>query len=137
MTDNIFKKHNLRITDIRKEVLDCFVQSDIALSHSDIELLLFKEYDRVTIYRTLNSFLEKGILHKVFDDSGVAKFALCKYDCNEHQHNDNHVHFKCEVCSKVICFHDMQIPHLPVLKGFSIHHINLLVQGICPECQVQ
>lgn len=135
MVENLLKNHSLRITDVRKKVLYCFVEKDVAWSHADIEVRLTKEYDRVTIYRTLNSFLEKGLLHKVFDDSGVAKFALCKHNCNEHQHNDNHVHFKCEVCSKVICFHDMEIPHLPVLKGFTIHQVNLLVQGVCPECQ--
>ncbi len=135
MVENLLKNHSLRTTKVRTTILDCFAQSKTALSHADIESRFEDEFDRVTIYRTLNSFLEKGLLHKVPDDSNIARFALCKTDCNEHQHFDNHVHFKCEKCSKVQCFHDIAIPNIPGLNEYTIHSANLLIQGICLECQ--
>lgn len=135
MVENLLKNHSLRITKVRMTILDCFAQSKTALSHADIESRFEDEFDRVTIYRTLNSFLDKGLLHKVPDDSNIARFALCKTNCNEHQHFDNHVHFKCEKCSKVQCFHDIAIPNIPDLNEYTIHSANLLIQGICQECQ--
>lgn len=120
---------------MRTNILECFAASDTALSHADIENTFSDEFDRVTIYRTLNSFLEKGLLHKVPDDSNIAKFALCKTNCNEHHHFDNHVHFKCEKCAKVQCFHDIAIPEIPGIKEYTIHSANLLIQGVCKDCQ--
>ncbi|TAH16433.1 MAG: transcriptional repressor, partial [Runella slithyformis] len=35
-----------------------------------MEELLPNLYDRVTIYRTLKTFVEKGIVHKVLDEDG-------------------------------------------------------------------
>jgi len=135
MIDTLLKKHSLRITKVRMSILECFAESDTALSHSDIEQKFSNEFDRVTVYRTLNSFLEKGLLHKVPDDSGIAKFGLCQHNCNEHQHYDNHVHFKCEKCSKVQCFHDIAIPSILGLNECIIHSSQLLLQGVCIECQ--
>lgn len=132
--ENILKEHSLRITKVRTQVLEFFEKKASALSHADIEHEFDHEFDRVTLYRTLNSFLEKGLLHKVPDDSGIARFAICRTACNEHQHFDNHVHFKCEKCEKVECFHDIAIP--PVALGdYEIHSANLLLQGVCSDCK--
>lgn len=137
MVENLLKNHSLRITHVRKSILGCFANSDKALSHSDIEQFFSDEFDRVTIYRTLNSFLDKGLLHKVPDDTQVAKFALCHQDCNEHHHYDNHVHFKCEKCLKVQCFHEVKIPTIPALKDYTILSANLLIHGICNACKLE
>ena len=130
----ILKKHALRNTKVRVGVLECFEKSDVALSHADLENQLV-DTDRVTLYRTLNSFLEKGLLHKIPDDTGVAKFAMCHENCNEHKHYDNHVHFKCEQCHKVQCFHEISIPEIKELQGYQIYSTDLLVQGMCKDCQ--
>ena len=66
------KGHNLRITDCRMDVLEVFLNSTHALSFSDLEADL-DLYDRVTLYRTLNSFIEKGLLHRIPDDSGFGR----------------------------------------------------------------
>ena len=67
-TENILSEHGLRNTEARHGVLDVFKKYDYALSHSDLEKELQKYFDRVTIYRTIHAFLDKGIIHKVIDD---------------------------------------------------------------------
>ena len=58
----LLKNHHLRITDCRIDVLEKFYSTDHALSFKDLEDEL-KDYDRVTLYRTLNSFIDQGLLY--------------------------------------------------------------------------
>ncbi len=134
--DHILKSHDLRITQVRLDILSQFISKQSALSHADLESYFDKKLDRVTIYRTLNSFLENGILHKVTDDTGVAKYALCKHESTEHTHDDNHVHFKCKQCEKIECLHDIEIPKLSLPKKYLVTSSNLLIEGICATCNL-
>ena len=61
----ILKDSELRYTKPRAEILSIFLEKEHALSHADLENNLSKDIDRVTIYRTLNTFLEGGIFGKV------------------------------------------------------------------------
>ncbi len=131
-TEKILKKHNLRLTDGRRSILDIFLNNPVALSHASIEEKL-PNFDRVTIYRTLYSFVENGILHKVLDDGMASKFALC-HTCHDHKHTHQHVHFKCEICLDTTCLEKTRIPSFVMPDGFLAHEIGLLVQGICPKC---
>jgi len=74
--DGLLIRYELRKTNIRKEVLESFISSEgRALSHSQLELML-EDTDRVTLYRTLKTFEQKGIIHQAVDGSGIMKFAL-------------------------------------------------------------
>lgn len=128
------KQHNLRITNIRKEIFGYIANKKAAVSHSELELVFDKDFDRVTIYRTLNSFLDKGILHKVPTDSGAAIYALCHDDCSSDEHLDNHVHFKCNECKQLLCLHHSEIPMIELPKGFKANNATLLYEGVCPDC---
>ena len=131
---SILQAHQLRITDCRLAIIREFLDKSIDLSHSDLEDTLNKEFDRVTIYRTLKTFLEKDLIHKVLDDSGATKYAFCTHGEEAHTHNHEHVHFKCEKCEETICLEDISLPVIPLPKGFVKKEMNLLVQGICEKC---
>lgn len=133
---SILEKHGLRKTPNRVSILNEFSKSKHALSHGDIEIAL-KELDRVTIYRTLSSFADQGIIHKVLDESGTSKYALCMAECSEHKHEDSHVHFSCTKCKRTFCMENISIPHLPIPKGYAVKELNLLVQGICKNCNTK
>ena len=130
------KEFNLRQTDCRAEMLAIFDQNPHALAHADVEARLPEKFDRVTVYRTLKTFLEKGIIHKVLDDEGGMKYALCRATCHtaDHQHHHDHVHFKCTVCGLTNCLDDVRVPALSLPAGYQRQETNLLVQGVCPHC---
>ncbi len=131
----ILQENKLRITNCRKEVLETFLTKQSALSHSDLEGVLKKDFDRVTIYRTLKTFLESDVIHKVLDDSGATKYALCSHTHEgEHAHDHEHVHFKCEKCGKTICIEDAQLPKINLPEGYVNKETSLLIQGICDKC---
>ncbi|MTI31483.1 Fur family transcriptional regulator, partial [Xanthovirga aplysinae] len=108
---DLLKDYSLRFTTCRVEVLKIFLEQLNALSHSDIEDKLTDSFDRVTLYRTLKTFVNKGILHKIPDDSGIARYALCKEEyCSTDQHDHEHVHFKCIKCEMTTCLEEVKIP---------------------------
>ena len=72
------KNHQLRPTKIRKVILRMFCEQESALSQKYIEESLQSSFDRVTIYRTLKSFTEKGIIHSIRDGERMIKYAISK-----------------------------------------------------------
>jgi Fur family transcriptional regulator, ferric uptake regulator len=132
-SDNVLKDFKLRSTATRQDVLRIFLSVDHALSHSDIEKEISDQYDRVTVYRTLKTFLDKGLIHKVLDDEGLLKYALCKEACTAARHRHDHVHFKCNNCGQTSCL-EVQIPSVKLPRGFNAKTLNLLIQGICNNC---
>jgi Fur family ferric uptake transcriptional regulator len=133
---NILKDHKLRNTAIRREILELFLETKHALTHSFIEKRLDNNFDRVTLYRTLKTFEEKGLIHRIASDTEVIEYALCKDDCHEHDHKhlDNHAHFKCESCQRTFCLDEIAVPDIKVPQGFAAKDFQLLVMGICEQC---
>ncbi|MCC5921904.1 MAG: transcriptional repressor [Cyclobacteriaceae bacterium] len=133
-TKDTLKNYDLRLTGCRADVLKTFTAHNHALSHAEIEQSIDRQYDRVTIYRTLKTFLEKGLIHKVPDDEGNLKYALCNHRCSSENHNHDHVHFKCVKCNNTLCIESVGIPGLPLPAGFTMIEQNVLVNGICKSC---
>ncbi|HEY5823807.1 MAG TPA: Fur family transcriptional regulator [Cyclobacteriaceae bacterium] len=133
--DEILKDFRLRSTTSRSAILDLFIHNDHALSYSDIEKEVAAAFDRVTVYRTLKTFLDKGVVHKVLDDGGSLKYALCNDHCSSAEHHHDHVHFKCTKCGQTNCLDEVEVPALKLPKGFQANEINLLIQGLCNKCQ--
>lgn len=132
---NILQQHKLRVTDCRKEVLKIFLEKESALSHADLEEILNRDFDRVTLYRTLKTFLDSDLIHKVLDDSGATKYALCSHAAHEgHTHDHEHVHFKCESCGKTVCIEQVSLPDVNLPEGYQGKEVSLLVTGICDKC---
>jgi Fur family transcriptional regulator, ferric uptake regulator len=131
----ILKDYDLRTTTSRSAILRLFLKNSFALSYSDIEREIAVTFDRVTVYRTLKTFLDKGVIHKVLDDAGSLKYALCSEPCSTHEHHHEHVHFKCIKCGHTSCLEEVTIPEVILPKGFVITEVNLLIQGTCNRCQ--
>lgn len=126
-----------RKTRTQNFVLEEFQKANKALSQSEILKTLDGKVNRVTIYRIMDRFESQGILHKLIDGEGIAKYALCK-DC-EHEaksHHHNHIHFNCTNCHEVTCIEQAPIQYeLP--KEYLIEKINFNVIGICPKCTIK
>lgn len=127
-------QYGLRKTSCRMAVLELFMQHEFALSHNDLERMLDDEYDRVTLYRTLYSFKDKGLVHIIYDVNGVLKYALCKEACTLHKHQDNHIHFTCSTCNQTFCLNEVLIPATVLPEGYHIESLHYSAKGICRAC---
>lgn len=131
----ILKKNHLSITGSRLKILGLFLESDGALAHADIEKKTGEIFDRVTVYRTLQCFVEKGLVHLIPTTDNSVKYALCRDNCEAGHHHDNHVHFICGECSKTVCLDDVTIPVVKLPKGFLPSHFEMVVTGTCGDCK--
>ena len=132
---DILKKNQLSITEGRKKILGLFFKSPGALAHADIEKNIGHVFDRVTVYRTLQTFVEKGIIHNIPTTDNAILYALCKDNCEAGHHHDNHVHFICDVCDKTTCLDNVNIPEIKLPKGFSQKQTDVVISGICDKCK--
>jgi len=134
-TQSVLKKHNLSVTQVRVRILEIFLNANGALSHSEIEKAGGTTFDRVTVYRTLQVFEEKGVIHAIPTADNSVRYALCKETCTEQHHHDNHVHFVCNICGKTVCLDNISIPSVKLPEGFLPGQVQMIVNGTCDVCQ--
>ncbi|MEX1003670.1 MAG: transcriptional repressor [Crocinitomicaceae bacterium] len=128
------KSKQLRVTQFRLTVLGVFEKYQNAISTEQIEKEL-GDFDRITLYRTLKTFKEKGIIHEIVMPGGTKTMALCAEECHEsdHQHHHEHVHFRCKECKNIFCLDINGYPHLD-LPGFKIDQMEIQAFGTCETC---
>jgi Fur family ferric uptake transcriptional regulator len=119
-------------TAMRLLVMEYFVNESTATSLRQLESH-FDHSDMSTLYRTLKTFVEHNILHTIDDGSGTIKYAKCIDGCIC-EPQDLHYHFHCLACKKTICLTEQSIPSVQLPKNYSMSEANMVVKGICAEC---
>lgn len=125
----------VRPTAMRKLIYKFMAQKQVAVALTDIEKA-FAKAERTTMYRTIKTFEDKGIVHQIDDGTGISKYALCEDGCTIEDHNDLHLHFHCSNCDETTCLTEYKIPQISLPPGYSAHDMNLVVQGICDKCGI-
>lgn len=95
---------------------------------------LFQDTDRVTLYRTIETLLEKGIIHKAYNEDRDTYYALCGSTCTNESHSHNHIHFECVTCSQVTC-KELTNPVEVMIPNTEILEVHVAVKGICSGCR--
>ncbi len=122
-----------RKTAAKTEVFNLLNQSEVALSHSEIQSSLDGLCDRVTIYRVLDRLVDEHVVHKVVNVDGGVKYASCHHCETTHNHSHNHIHFSCNKCKSVTCIEDVE-PSFKLPTKYKISEVNFTVSGLCPHC---
>lgn len=130
---NIFHDAGIRETPIRKAILSIFESSKTPLSAQDIEShknLATLHPDTVTIYRTLETFCDAGIIRRIELQEGKFRYELER----EHHH-----HIVCVSCGKIQDIHDcIDEPtqrRIEKETGFTIQRHSLEFFGVCADCK--
>lgn len=134
-TDEFLRAQGLRKTPVRVGVVDVLSKSGRPMSVPQI-LGKLKGVDSVTVYRTLNTFVEKGLVHRVKSEDRSWLFAMGPA---QKAHEHKHPHFVCENCGKVECLAGSVIPdafvaNLGVKKDYSVTYSEVVLHGMCPAC---
>ncbi len=106
-SDARLKKAGLRRTPVRLGVLDLLAASRQSLDVTEILAKLPTHTDAVTVYRTLNAFTRKKMVHRIRGENRSWRYALG--DSQESKQH-RHPHFVCEDCGKVECLVEAEIP---------------------------
>lgn len=87
----------------------------------------FPSLSRTTLYNTLHTIAEAGLLRELEIESGTRRYDL--------KPQPPHSHFICRRCGRVF---DMKLPEgleRSADDGFSIDSVDLYFKGICPGCK--
>ncbi len=131
--ENILLKNNIRPTAMRLLVLRFLMSENKAISLNYLEKH-FEKSDRTTLFRTLKTFLKNGLVHKIDDGTGIAKYALCEENCTCEHEPYLHAHFHCKICKKTECLPNYKTPKVSIPKNYTAQQISLVVKGICGKC---
>lgn len=135
MCESVLKKlasREVKPTPNRLLVLEAIMSASSPVSLADLEAIL-ETVDRSSIFRTLNLFMSRHLVHVIDDGSGSFKYEVCMGE-EECSVDDMHVHFSCEKCHKTICLSSTPIPPVALPDGFVMSSANYIVKGICGDC---
>lgn len=127
------RQADLQVTPARIATLKLFESHAKPIDAAHLAEHLQKELgiDRVTVFRILNAFVEKGLITKLEFGEGKAR-----YEINS---PEDHHHLICENCGKIEDIDDTMIPHVEsdIVKktGFLVKRHSLEFYGLCKNCQ--
>lgn len=130
--EDYLKSKDLRITRPRLEIFKSLYKTDKPLSIVEI-IKDNPELDKVTIYRTIETFTSSGVILPVINGW------KSKYELSD-KFKDHHHHFTCTKCGRVL---DINSPKLESAISsiedlldakVNFHHIEL--HGLCSNCKV-
>ena len=87
--------------------------------------------DKVTVYRIMEKFRAKDLVHRAFLGGRTWKYELAR-NCSEKQ---CHPHFTCVNCGQTFCLTGLSLPLIKGLKkGFVFLRQQVRIDGICSSC---
>lgn len=131
-TEGLLREHGLKQTAGREALLEALLRAGRPLSHREIcSSLAPLKYDPVSVYRSLDSFIEAGIVHRIEGDNHAWLFALCT--CGRGSHC--HPHFFCRACGSCECLKGLAMPELKGLKdSYVVEEKRYYIKGLCKAC---
>jgi len=122
----------LKRTRGRVAILAVLLRCRRPLTPQEIYDRMNMEFDRVSIYRSLHTFSQAGLVHRVEAGDRLWRFAVCKH---ERHRVHCHPHFTCRSCGTVECLTGVALPPLDNLSpGYRIEEQEVYVRGLCANC---
>ena len=129
----LLKRFGLSKTGLRLSLLEIFMEDSKALSQAELIERLEKKresFDRVSVYRNLNSLRSVGLIHELENNAYVS----CTHDCQAH----GHLLFYCEKCHKhsEVKSHDRVKDIFKALGGVKFFGPSqpISLKGVCRDC---
>jgi Fur family ferric uptake transcriptional regulator len=127
------RERNWRLTPQRRVVAEVLGGPNVHLTAEAVHsaaLALLPEISLATVYNTLNELVAMGEVSEVAAGSGPKR-----YDPNA---RTPHHHLVCRSCGALrdVVLDDVNAPTLaePDRAGYLITGVEMVFQGICPEC---
>lgn len=131
--EEILQSHGVRPTGARKHILDIFLQNTSPLTAFDVsehKAIKTTGIDPVTVYRTLERFVNKKILTKLEFLEG--KF---RYELSSHNHHHHAICQKCGTITDIEDCMDKDLERKVAQKThFAITSHKLEFFGLCSKC---
>lgn len=128
---NVLKEHKIRVSHQRLLILDYLLCNDTHPTADEIfQNLKLKDpvLSQATVYNTLNLFVDHNLISELDFNQPSKRYDFYRF---------HHSHFLCESCGKIIDLDiDEEDLRFKELEGYKIDTIEVIVRGVCPDCQV-
>jgi Fur family transcriptional regulator, ferric uptake regulator len=135
---SVLRELGLKATPIRVELLALLSPDHRLLSVDEIHVALKKGVaNRTTIYRSIQSFEEVGLIVSTELGDGIVRYELRHRSQKSPAHHHHH-HLVCRVCHKVKVVEECVVGKVPKVirdEGYSDLDHRLDFFGVCPRCQ--
>jgi len=132
---DILQRAGIYKTPQRLAVLNILLKSTTPLNVSCVrELLTGKNrIDRVTVYRILSLFKQRGIIREITSTGGVNFIEMAT------QENPVHPHFSCRSCGMLSCLEPLTFSQshqlISAKEDYRVDHIEINISGVCSGCR--
>ena len=126
----LLKKSGLSITPLRKEVLAFLLENEVS-SLEDIKKNI-KEFDRVTLYRTVKVLIK----FKIIKELSFENKKFLSINRNVHKSSDSFeqsVYFYCMYCNN-LTFLNNRIVSFDIKPDYEVHQSESIISGKCNLC---
>ena len=126
----LLKKSGLSITPLRKEVLAFLLENEVS-SLDDIKKNI-KEFDRVTLYRTVKVLIK----FKIIKELSFENKKFLSLNRNIHKSSDSFeqsVYFYCMYCNN-LTFLNNKIISFDITPDYEVHQSETIISGKCNLC---
>lgn len=125
----------IKNTKQRQKLLDLLQQAGRSMSAEEIFAEPAIQGERLalsTIYRNLDLLHNRGVLTRTVFPDGLARYEIASKTGHHH-------YLVCTRCNRRQTFDICPLKRMEAAlehdTGFTIHSHNLMLYGICPECQ--
>jgi len=126
---SVLREYGLKYTGGREALLNVLLSAEQPLTHKEICQKLVHDYNPVSIYRSLDSYIKLGLAHRIAGEDGTWLFALNSCD------GEPHPHFFCRSCGKYECLRGIPVPEIAgISKHYLIEEKVSYVKGLCSDC---
>ena len=126
----LLKKSGLSITPLRKEVLAFLLEYEVS-SLDDIKKNI-KEFDRVTLYRTIKVLIKFKIIKELSFEN--KKFLSLNRNINKSSDSfEQSVYFYCMYCNN-LTFLNNKIVSFDIAPDYEVHQSESIISGKCNLC---
>lgn len=134
MSNKLLKSKKIRETPFRLKVVEILLDKENPITLEELENKL-ESFDRITLYRTIKTFKNNGLIHEIKIADEPKKIALCSLKCTneKHIHHLEHIHFFCEVCKETYCLDNIKIPNIEV-PNYIVSSFDFTAKGTCEKC---
>lgn len=123
----------LRRTPARVQVLGVIGEVGRPVTHAEIaarpEIV---GMDAITLYRTLATLEQAGLVHRVHGIDGV--WRTCAQPERQPGCPGNHAHFLCTACGSMRCLVDQPMPRVEAPPGARVDSRHFVAVGKCAAC---
>jgi len=131
----LLKEKNIKITKERTSILEEIININTPFNANELYLNISSSIyvDLATVYRTLHTFKEKGLVKEILYTNGFQYYGF------SYNHNSMHPHFICENCKKVYCLGSLSqkgpLYFTDSMPNFTVKNVAIIINGICKDCK--